>query len=752
MLKHSDFRRRGLGALAVFLCFALTAFAATYNAQSDFSSTQGYQNWYYQEWTGSAYQNMTWDTDHWQGSYTWCRLYNNWGHPQTNQPARKWVAPSAGKIRITGSTYDINGGGGDGVIVRIYKNNRLLWYAVINNDDTTGHDFDLETNVESGDAIYFRIDEGANYGYDATRFAPTIEHTPSESVDSLRPHGATLAGTNSASYAGGVYSFNFSDGSDNRTYQVDINNASVQAGLIRIYETQSQSYPIHYGGTRYRKLDGSVIAPYQLASSATVTMLSHSLSGNKLTIQYRDVYEGVTNEKTVTYEIKGKTMIINVASDTDRVSADGNYTGFAFDRSESTSNPEAVYVPFMHPVPIVMVNTSYFYSTYLDKSLSTGTNFLEQGPSAYSGTSFWCSPYSEMTPNSADEVMPMNETAYLTVSADVTDTLPSPDHDASDYRSDLDDRVVFDLWMNSFSTAQSKIQQAYSYGMADVLVLYHAWQYYGYDQGMPKHYPAGAQYGGPTACANMVNAALGYGWLFALHEDYWFMDSNTGYPYWDPDALAKDPNFSYRNAWYDPNTQQQQYAIASDKMLGFSETESNLVKNNYATNAMYLDVNTGYDPERVLHQLDFDAYNPNSRTLGQAIYNCKRLYDNLHDVFEGPLLGEAAGDGAPEYEFSRHDSFYAGYVDGVERQIEDMEDADIMPDFELKIVKPLMANHGNGYYSRYFQRFRRSRASHVRHDGQVPRHRDSLRARRLRRHQPLLGTTTSGPKSVRNTT
>jgi len=41
-------------------------------------------------------------------------------------------------------------------------------------------------------------------------------------------------------------------------------------------------------------------------------------------------------------------------------------------------------------------------------------------------------------------------------------------------------------------------------------------------------------------------------------------------------------------------------------------------------------------------------------------------------------------------------------VDGVERQIEDRADAKIISDFELLAVKPLMANHGMGYYGRYF--------------------------------------------------
>lgn len=677
------------------------AWAVTYNAESQFSSTQGSNYWYYQEHTGTVYQNMTWNAGGWwQGTYAYCQLGNNWGHPQVYKSARKWLVPSAGKVRITGSAYDQDTGGGDGVIVRIYKNTILLWYATINNGDTTGYTYDLSTGVAAGDAIYFVIDQRSDSGWDRTYFNPTIEHTSGTDADMLRPYGATLGGTNSASYASGVYTFNYSkSGDDTRQYKVDINNTNVQKGLVRIYENYSASYPIHYGGTRYRKLNGTLMWPSEFANAATVTMLSHSLSGLKLTIRYRDVYEGVTNEKTITYEIKNKTMIISVFANTDRVTANGNYAGFVFDRSENTTNARSVGIPFMSATPIVVVNNSFFYSTYLDMGMSSGTKFLISGPTQYSATSFYCSNYSECTANSAGEVMPINETAYLTVSSKVEDVMPAPNHAASAYRSNLNSKVVLDFWWNSFDYNRGKMNTLYSYGLTDILVLYHQWQYYGYDVGMPKHYPAGSSYGGPTAFTNLVNQARTYGYLFAAHEDYWMMDSVTTYPYWNAANVAREPNLTYRTSWYDPYLGRWQYALASDKMKYYSQLESTQIKNNYNTNAAFLDVNPGWDPETDLHQIDYNAANPNSRSLGHAIHHNKILFNYMRGVYSGPLLGEGGSTS------SRHDSFYAGYVDGVEREIEGDEDAAIIPDFELKMIKPLMANHGNGYLERYFSNF-----------------------------------------------
>ncbi|WP_240422271.1 hypothetical protein, partial [Paenibacillus periandrae] len=42
-------------------------------ASQQFSSVQGHNNWYYQEWNGNSYVNMVWDNlnQFWQGSQPW---------------------------------------------------------------------------------------------------------------------------------------------------------------------------------------------------------------------------------------------------------------------------------------------------------------------------------------------------------------------------------------------------------------------------------------------------------------------------------------------------------------------------------------------------------------------------------------------------------------------------------------------------------------------------------------------------------
>jgi hypothetical protein len=159
-----------------------------WNAESDFfnwfsrnlNSRQGYNNWYYQEWNGTGYKNMTYDPQkkQWEGSREWCLLGSNWAHPDKHNPARKWVSPIEGDILVTGRAYDLDPKCGDGVTVRILKGNTELWNKTISNGDTNGFEFDLKVSVKKGDAIYFKVEQKATSDCDTTFFNPTITNIP----------------------------------------------------------------------------------------------------------------------------------------------------------------------------------------------------------------------------------------------------------------------------------------------------------------------------------------------------------------------------------------------------------------------------------------------------------------------------------------------------------------------------------------------------------------------------------------------
>ena len=145
----------------------------TYSAVADFSGTQGFHGWYYLSSTGAQ---LTWNGNFWSGTDGYIGLWNDGGHPGNSTDAvRRWVAPSAGSIQITGTTFDGDTSCGiDGVQVTIKKNGAVLWQQTIAAGDTTGYSFNLSNTVATGDQLDFVTNKLTTSACDNTVFMPTI--------------------------------------------------------------------------------------------------------------------------------------------------------------------------------------------------------------------------------------------------------------------------------------------------------------------------------------------------------------------------------------------------------------------------------------------------------------------------------------------------------------------------------------------------------------------------------------------------
>mgnify|MGYP000383178881 CR=1 FL=1 len=155
----------------------------SYQASVGYSSTQGTNNWSYQYWGGSAYTNMTWDSANtrWNKSGTYSIVGNTWQHPDVSADSvRKFTAPTAGTITITGAVMKGDVGGGDGVNVKILKNGTQIWPAsgwqFIAYNDTTGYNVNVSTSVAVNDAIYFIVNHNSTISYDKTDWDPLISY------------------------------------------------------------------------------------------------------------------------------------------------------------------------------------------------------------------------------------------------------------------------------------------------------------------------------------------------------------------------------------------------------------------------------------------------------------------------------------------------------------------------------------------------------------------------------------------------
>ncbi len=90
---------------------------------------------------------------------------------RTNGFTKKWVAPATGTISITGRAYKITTGGGNGVVVSVLQNSTSLWSHTIAYNDSTGYTTDASlssVSVNSGDAIYFIVNNNGDWAYDET--------------------------------------------------------------------------------------------------------------------------------------------------------------------------------------------------------------------------------------------------------------------------------------------------------------------------------------------------------------------------------------------------------------------------------------------------------------------------------------------------------------------------------------------------------------------------------------------------------
>jgi hypothetical protein len=250
---------------------------------------------------------------------------------------------------------------------------------------------------------------------------------------------------------------------------------------------------------------------------------------------------------------------------------------------------------------------------------------------------------------------------------------------------------------SGYRDAATMVRRLAEYGLRELAIIFHVWQRWGYDQGLPDHHPASTAWGTGEELAAFAAAARAAGMLLALHENYTdlYPDNPPDHPspLFDAGAIALDSSGARRLGWYQEATLQQAFRIAAGRMLGFARAESPAIAADYAPNAAYLDVNPGWAPGIAI---DFNAASSDPPTFGASFDAHVALYDWIRENYDGPLFGEG-GEG-PE----RFDSYYAGAVDGVERQTEGRRAAAVAPEYELRVVKPRMMNHGLGYYSRYF--------------------------------------------------
>jgi hypothetical protein len=283
--------------------------------------------------------------------------------------------------------------------------------------------------------------------------------------------------------------------------------------------------------------------------------------------------------------------------------------------------------------------------------------------------------------------IPLRETAIITVSPYLPEILPSVPSAPSPWIDDLAGRVIVDDWMGDFDTTRRAIEAARLYGVEDLLVQVHVWQNGGYDAKLPDVLPANERMGGDAGLIAASTAARESGYRFGVHENY--VDIYPDAPSWDEDLVARHPDGSMVEAWFNEGTGIQSFGYRADAIVPTAERFTPEVHERYDTTCSFIDVHCAVPPWFHVH---FTAGDDIAGRFAPVWEAHTELWEMFREVHQGPVLGEG-----------NNHWYWSGRMDGAEAQVDGGEHHVPFPDFDLLKIHPLVANHGMGYYARWLE-------------------------------------------------
>lgn len=159
--------------------------STVYDSAADFSNVQG-PIWYYLN--GDTTEMATYLASCtatsgacWQGANTYLTIYDHGAHPgdptapSTMKATRRWVAPGAGTVSISGSSSDETAAGGDGVLFTVVHNSTTTYYSRTIPSGGGNEIYSTTAfSVVVGDTIDFIIDPLTGDFWDGTNYTGVI--------------------------------------------------------------------------------------------------------------------------------------------------------------------------------------------------------------------------------------------------------------------------------------------------------------------------------------------------------------------------------------------------------------------------------------------------------------------------------------------------------------------------------------------------------------------------------------------------
>ena len=159
----------------------------------------------------------------------------------------------------------------------------------------------------------------------------------------------------------------------------------------------------------------------------------------------------------------------------------------------------------------------------------------------------------------------LHERVVFTAAWNLDEVLPNIPNPPSPFLPVLWQRIVLDIWGGRYSEIARHFEILSSYGINHCVAIIHDWQRSGYDNALPAHLPAASDKGGDEAMKALVATGKRLGYLVALHENY--VDYYPNYDHFREADIALDSTGKRQNAWYNPGTRIQSFAVKPNAIL-----------------------------------------------------------------------------------------------------------------------------------------------------------------------------------------
>ena len=579
---------------------------------------------------------------------------------------------------------------------------------------------------------------------------------PVQFNDRMVPEGALEQGTESITFdaQSNGYRLAFDDGVDPVEYVINLNDPRIQNGTLRILELNHNVFAVNSGGFFYTQgLGVNNMNPTMFENFGTHTLVAHLPFAGEIVLVYVDqlpVLDGgpnVVRFRAFSIGLSGRSLSVR-GLDLDPVPRNGDtYFGFTLGGQALVGGGEAepVRVPYMDQIGITMVDREFFASSFID-IFNSGAQL--HGPATFQQANLTIRNSDEMfyLPNIIDEIAPVDERGWVTVSNEISSCFVGTTAPRSARADDFDSVVGIGFTgepiPNKYLQDQVLTQSMIDWGFDRILAWKFHWMNAGLNRRSSTHAPADPRGGTDQELRDWAAMARGAGWLVALYGDFYSLDQAP--QFFDNPNYSEGDNgtfINYEDAVIGPTGEFARgfqalidnspggqggpdyftRILSPKRSLRHFAREAQLFKNDYQANSADFDVIPISTPDLIRTgdpasnnssngPISYDPNSSNDSSIKEAINTYKNLFILAQQVLDGPVFGE----GSFFNYTTRFDSFYAGYIDGVWRTLSTIGAPNdfgaggmselVVPDYEVNIVLPKMTGlFGMGLYSRFFE-------------------------------------------------